>query len=297
MHSTKSKYTLIFDLSIFWSMKDKIYFFLYFLNTGNFIIYKIYKILRKIFNFIIWNNFEIIKTIIPLPFLLFFQNKSCSIPFSTPSSFNPPINPYIHPLNPRSTLNPDRTKHPREKPLESNNASCTSSPERGPITTSQKKSSFTSPSIGLILVAFNFFCPVNPPSPPPHTFSPFPFPWCHRYSIVAVIKVPIQDHSYLSSLGKGREGRGAEIAGKIAISRSRGFSIGFQFSRGRRIERIRELVGGAMDMHTATSAETILSGGYWKSKMEKYVSGDRVCGETFLSCGLLQWGGIDEAVL
>lgn len=31
--------------------------------------------------------------------------------------------------------------------------------------------------------------------------------------------------------------------------------------------------------------------------MEKYVSGDRVCGETFLSCGLLQWGGIDEAVL
>lgn len=27
--------------------------------------------------------------------------------------------------------------------------------------------------------------------------------------------------------------------------------------------------------------------------MEKYVSGDRVCGETFLSCGLFQWGGID----
>lgn len=27
--------------------------------------------------------------------------------------------------------------------------------------------------------------------------------------------------------------------------------------------------------------------------MEKYVSGDRVCGETFLFCGLFQWGGID----
>lgn len=172
MHSIKSKYTLIFDSSIFWSTKDKIYFFYIFFKHRK--LYNFCKILRKIFNFIIWNNFEIIKTIIPLPFLLFFQNKSCSIPFSTPSSFNPPINPYIHPLNPRSTLNPDRTKHPREKPLESNNASCTSSPERGPITTSQKKSSFTSPSIGLILVAFNFFCPVNPPSPPPHIF-PLPF--------------------------------------------------------------------------------------------------------------------------